>query len=417
MTSERIAKWQDGLVWPAVALSQLMLLAVLPTINVMAIYQFNATVEDVGVLFAVSSLVAAFSCPFGGWLSRRVSRRRLILLGSVMYVAWPVLVSLSESLVHLGLCQVFLGLSSGALWPSLEAELARGREGPLLQKRLSVFNVAWSSGMVFGPLLGVLLNPGEDAAGTEAGRQAMNLACLISVAPSVIMVWLLMAWRIRMPAPGEAAAWAAKEPPHDPVRLRTFRKMAYVANFTRCLATSVLSWLFLGLAAEQWAEYDSVSIYFWLLLAQGAACTVTFMAMYVTHGWACRLKRHLAFLLSIVACLVAVSLSSSIAVAAVAFVVVGVAMAFLYSGSLYYSIEGQGEGDHMTGWHEGILAAGGASGLLMASFMPRLLETVGVADAWWRIRSPYLLAAALFAVGILAQLGIYLRRPRCRTAA
>jgi hypothetical protein len=124
----------------------------------------------------------------------------------------------------------------------------------------------------------------------------------------------------------------------------------------------------------------------------------------------------LAFLLSIVASMAVVTLSDQVVLVGLAFVTIGAATAFLYSGSLYYSLEGQGEDDHMTGWHEGILAAGGASGLLLAGFAPRVLQWWNVGDSWWQARSPYLAAGAVFALGLVVQVVIYLRRPRTVSA-
>lgn len=412
MMVERHPRFFDFLVWPAVALSQVALLICVPTLSFLALYQFRATELDLGLIGAAGAGACAVACPVGAWLGRRFRRRGLMVAGSLIYATWPLMLSLTGSVGHLVLTQIYQGLGSAALWPNLEAELARGRGGPLLRKRLSIFNFTWCAGTAVGPLLGALFHPDVSLARTEAGRQALNLPFYAALVPGILMVVLIALWRIRVPSPGEAAVQGPAEAPHDPVRLRAFRLMAYVANFTCYIAMGVLRSLYEALAADQWAEENPVAICFWLLAAMAVAGTATFAVMYFAHGWAYRLKRYGLFLAAVVASLVVIALSRDVAWAAAGFVVFGVATAFIYSGSLYYSVEGQGDANHMAGWHEAIIAAGMAGGLLMSGLAPGVLKWLSVGTRYWQIRSPYLLAGLLFAVGIVVQVVLFVRLHR-----
>jgi MFS family permease len=114
--------------------------------------------------------------------------------------------------------------------------------------------------------------------------------------------------------------------------------------------------------------------------------------------------------LALAGALVLVALTGSFFWSAVAFAIIGVAVAFVYSGSLFYSIEGTQASTHKAGWHEGIIGLGVACGLMLTGHMPWLLSLVGVADRPWQMRSPYVLTAALVLVGVLVQLAVYFRR-------
>jgi hypothetical protein len=110
---------------------------------------------------------------------------------------------------------------------------------------------------------------------------------------------------------------------------------------------------------------------------------------------------------------VLVALTSDFRLALAAFLVVGVTAAFLYSASLFYSVEGTTESSHMAGWHEGVQGLGGLCGLLLSGFSPSLLSLLGVQSDYWLLRTPYLVAAGIFSVGIVLQLLIYHRhRPQ-----
>jgi MFS family permease len=407
----------DGLVWPAVILGDAVLLLNAPTTSFLAIQKMGAKHHDLAIISAAGSLVYALCCPIAAAIGARVGKRRMFLAGMVVYATWGLALSQAGSIAQLALCQAYMGLGGAILWPNLEAELSRGREGPLLRKRLSIFNAMWCVGTVLGPFAGIWLYPKQAVALGAGGRAAINTAYYASVLLGASALTLLWLWRVRIPEPREAASEAGYEAPHDPARLKAFRMMAYVGNFMCYMVLGVLRNLYEALAKHQWAHQEAATIYFWLLVDLAASGTAMFVALYFLHRWSYRLKRHLGSQAAMGAAMLLVALSSNVAWLALAFMVIGLASSFTYSGSLFYSIEGKDESSHMAGWHEAVLGAGGACGLLVSGFMPMLMERFGVGE-YWLMRSPYLLTTALFAVGIVVQASIYLsHRPKFTPAA
>jgi len=175
----------------------------------------------------------------------------------------------------------------------------------------------------------------------------------------------------------------------------------------------VLRQLYQRLASEQWKGDQPAQKDFYLLTALALASTLMFLAMFFAHRWPYRLKRLIFLQLAMVAAVAVVALTASFWLSLAAFLVIGVTSSFIYSGSLFYSIEGTTEASHMAGWHEGILGLGIACGLLLSGFSPSLLRLLGVENDYWLLRTPYLVAAGIFALGIVVQLVIYCRhRPQ-----
>ena len=193
----------------------------------------------------------------------------------------------------------------------------------------------------------------------------------------------------------------------DPVTLRAFLMMSYVANLMCYVVLGVLRQLYEALADFQWHGRGAAQIHSWLLvLLAGASCT-TYAVLYFAHRWPYRLKRYVLYQAIMVCGLVLIATTGSVPLVAGGFALVGVATSFFYSGSLFYSIEGRAESKHMAGWHEMIIGMGNLGGLLLAGNVPTLLRSMGMTSNEWLIRSPYLVVAGLFAAGGALQLAIY----------
>ena len=216
-----------------------------------------------------------------------------------------------------------------------------------------------------------------------------------------------------LPEADEVRRGLESEGRRDPVRLRAFWLMAFVANFMAYVVIGVLRHLYEKLASAQWADAGTASgRHHTLLVIMAVSSVATYAVLVFAHRWHYRLKRHLAWQVALAGGLLLVSLTGDVVWAAVGFVVVGAATAFVYSGSLFYSIEGTDEHTHMAGWHEAVLGFGSMCGLLLSGYVPTVLGWLDISDREWSIRSPYLAAVAMFAVGIVIQLAIYISRHR-----
>jgi len=319
--------------------------------------------------------------------------------------------SLSASMAALAACAGLLGVAGGAMWPNIEAELARGRQGPSLRRRLSVFNVTWSLGTLAGPLLSGWLYPPESVVYSAAGRDAINRVFFVSAGLAVAMAVLLAAWRPHIPSV-EGSCGVEEEPPHDPGLLRAFLRMSYVANLLCYVVLGVLRQLYEALADHLWHGSGPAQIHSGLLAVLAAASTATFAVLAVAHRWPCRIRRFVLFQILMVAGLALIAGTSAVWLAAAGFAMVGVAAGFFYSGSIYYSLQGRQGARHLAGWHEAVIGLGKLGGILLG-LAPALLARLGMRSEEFLVRSPYVVLVCLAVAASCVQLCIY-RRSRLR---
>ncbi len=410
---ERFPRFFDATIWAAVILADAALLLGGVAAGFLVLQKLGGNYADLALVGAAGSLAYALASPLSARLGPRFGLRRMTVTGAALYATASLLMSLSGSVVQVIGASALTGLAGAMLWPNVEAELARGRQGPLLRRRLSIFNTMWCAGATFGPFLGSFIYPSDLVAAGPDGRAAINLVFYAAAALALGTLLFLLLWRSAQPAAAEVRRHIAAETPRDPARLRAFLLMAYVGNFMCYVVIAVLRNLYQKLASQQWADQEPARKDFVLLTALGLASTLMFLAMFFAHRWPYRLKRHIFAQLALVAAVAVVALTGSFWVSVAAFLVIGVASSFIYSGSLFYSIEGTTESSHMAGWHECVLGLGGVCGLLFSGFSPSLLRHLGVESDYWLVRTPYLVAAGIFALGIVVQLAIYQRhRPQ-----
>jgi len=108
----------------------------------------------IGVLLAVDILLMAFLQVYTGNIADRFNRRALVILGSLIKLAFLALVPLMHSFWQLfGLC-VLQGLGGAISLPAASALIVDEGRKFGMGSTMAVFSMAMSIGMAIGPLLG-----------------------------------------------------------------------------------------------------------------------------------------------------------------------------------------------------------------------------------------------------------------------
>lgn len=143
----------------------------------------------IGMLFAVPTLAYGAATPFIGRLSGRIGHRKAILFGlAAVSVSLP-LAALPDSLWTQAAALALLGASMGlVLAPSLPAlaDLAEQNGSASYGMTFAVYNTAYSTGMLLGPMLG----------GVLADSFGLKLAYL-TVGAGALLYMLIMMPRVR----------------------------------------------------------------------------------------------------------------------------------------------------------------------------------------------------------------------------
>jgi len=109
---------------------------------------------EIGIIFSAFVLTRAiFSTSFGN-LSDTFGRKRLILVGSSLYVVFAVLFTIPESWTGLVLVRAFQGVASAMVWPVSEALVIDST--PPKERGAAMGKIVMSSnlGFVLGPFIG-----------------------------------------------------------------------------------------------------------------------------------------------------------------------------------------------------------------------------------------------------------------------
>ncbi|UCE92398.1 MAG: MFS transporter [Methanobacteriota archaeon] len=148
---------------------------------------------EIGLMFSAFVLTRAALSTYFGDLSDRVGRKRLILVGSSLYVVFAILFTFPDTWYGLVLVRGFQGVASAMVWPVSEALVIDST--PSKQRGAAMGKIVMSSnlGFVIGPFAGgglvmfakELLNFSE----MDSYRFPFYFTALLALA-GTILVWL-----------------------------------------------------------------------------------------------------------------------------------------------------------------------------------------------------------------------------------
>jgi len=287
--------------------------------------------------------------------------------------------------------EVMSGSGLALIWPPIEAWLAdlSGDSARLLNRNIGLFNIAWTAGLMVGPLVaGYLWDMHGEAVFLVAGGTAlfcMVVAILTPTAPPVS----------EHVAPPEGMV---------PGAVRTLLYMAWLALIGCTFARGMIGGCFPNLGESlHYSKALVGKIQFTMAAGQFAAFLVTRM----TQSWQYKLAPLWVSIGAGALAMLAGMRTDNPWVFGVSLFIAGAALGVTYMAGITYALqlgpEGRGK---RVGFHEGIMGIGLVSGSFLGGQVAQSVD----------LHAPFGLAAALFVVGGLGQVVLWTLAKRRREA-
>lgn len=114
--------------------------------------KLNATTVEVGILYAIVTLVAASTLLFAGMLADRHDRKKIMIAGWVAWIPAPLIFAFAENWIQMLPGMVLWGVWLGG--PTTTAYVITTADKEKLTLTFTALSAAWSFGYVFSPALG-----------------------------------------------------------------------------------------------------------------------------------------------------------------------------------------------------------------------------------------------------------------------
>ena len=112
----------------------------------------NASSVEVGILYAVMSLVAAFTLLVAGMFADKYDRKKIMVVGWIMWLPAPLIFSLAENWLQMLPGMILWGFWLGG--PTGTAYIITAADKSKLTLTFTAISAAWSFGYIFSPALG-----------------------------------------------------------------------------------------------------------------------------------------------------------------------------------------------------------------------------------------------------------------------
>jgi MFS family permease len=338
----------------------------------------------IGVMASVTTLFYVFFCHVFGKLSDRVNRKRFpqvaCLSLAALYFAMPLCRRLSQLVILFPLT----GIALSALWPALEAWIGERGDGRPLIKRVRMFNLCWTGGLMIGYSTGgYIYDLHVFAPFYLACISALCATAAITIQPNSVTR------KPESPKAGKPALWSSGLP--------TFRLLSWAANFVTYLTLGIMRYIFPKLIHELGM---APRVFGLLMLCQTGTQFLMFFILGATDRWHYKFAPLATFQILAISGFLSVWLVNSPRLWALGLMIIGLNVGMTYFSSIYYSLCGDVGLGGKSGWHESILHSG--------SFMSTLIG--GALANYAGLKYPYLFCAAAVVIGLPVQFFILSRK-------
>jgi MFS family permease len=349
----------------------------------------------IGAMASANTVLYVAFCQVFGKLSDRVERKRLPQIACLSLAVLYAIIPFCKQLYQLVVLFPLNGIGLAALWPALEAWIGERGDGRSLLKRVRMFNLSWTAGLMIGYVSG-------------------GYICDLNVvAPFYFSCALALCASSAITAqPGSARRafrGAVDELAHELDTGSAVNRQLTLRYLYVSWASIFFGWLTLGVLRYIFPKFiDQLgmapSVAGVIMLCQVSAQFLMFFILGTTERWHYKFKYLLVFQILGSLGFLLVFLSESRIIWAFGFMIIGLNTGMAYFSSMYYSLSGHADLGGKSGWHESILH----SGALMSTLVG------GALADYVSLKSPYLFCAAALIVGLPVQFYILRRNVRKR---
>jgi len=314
----------------------------------LAIERFGALNFHLGLLGAGSAGVYTIVSLSSGRISEHLPTKIQLPISAFVLALAAYSMLLAPSLTVLFVLNVVVGVTMGLMWAPLESVVSRLSPPGKIRRNMGHYNLAWSAGMTVGFFAFARLEPVAFQAG----------AFLIFLVGLIFLI-------LRAPEPKRVVETADRDPASSlssDGRRRFFLLTAWSALFAAYVGVGAARQLFPKLATELSLSGATIGrIYGVGLLAQ----TITMATMGWYEGW--HYKKRAVYLgeMGLAAAGLLIGFGRTPLAFGIGHIALGIAMAVVYSCSLYYSMEYPREAHRNTSVHEGLIGIAMTTPLLM----------------------------------------------------
>lgn len=337
----------------------------------------------IGITASTSTLLYVIFSRIFGKLSDRVGRKRVpqiaSLCFSILYFLMPNIKTLPFLVIFFPLTGFFLS----AFWSPYEAWMGEISDGRPLEKRVRMFNLAWTIGVMIG-------NAISGYAYEWDHRIPFYFAsCGSFIAMTIVS---LHSKPIVNNVPIDKAENNKDDDNNIPSYMRMkFLYMSWIAIFFAWITLGVLRYIFPKLISDLGILPRYYGI---LMLIWSGTQVFMFYILGATKKWHYRIE--FSIICQILGCIgfFIIYITNYPIIWGIALMFFGIQTGMVYFSSLYYSLCGHADTGNKSGWHESILSSGAFIGPFIAGAMAKYIG----------IKSPYMFCVFVILTGLLTQI-------------
>lgn len=319
-------------------------------INLALVYylriQFSLSAQMIGISAALYTSAYFISCFVVDPIASKITPSLSVQISQVGMLLSLLLILGTNNITVVFIALIQYGFFMAFLWPQLAAWITRGKEGAQLSRATGAFNVSWSLGAAFSPLLTGLLV-----------ESSTRLSLYVSIALFFVVILLLNITKLFIPEMKKVVSEHKRKQQEATIDQSTpLRYVSWIGNLTLYIALAVVLTIFplYALDALPFSK-SSVGV---LLFIRGISTVLFFYILGITSWWHFNKKAIFLTLISFsILALIATTISSFIGYA-LFFIIFGALFATMYTFSIFHGVSGSLHRSQRMLIHEAILTVG-----------------------------------------------------------